>query len=198
MSDTELGVNYHLRESGSGTESELGLTIGLCVKFKPLAQGNPFLLVTTIPPWLLHLYLNGIVTQTHVKCRLRCQNSQKKKKKQLRMQTSWNPKDVHSISEFSVFPFPFAFLVLGRRKCPCLLIEGVFHFGWDLFCLYFFFSFVCLCLYTFAIEAIRRLGIYSSWCGLSILISEQYEIFISLFGKHVFPTNSWPTFWPQT
>lgn len=50
MSDTELGVNYHLRESGSGTESELGLTIGLCVKFKPLAQGNPFLLVTTIPP----------------------------------------------------------------------------------------------------------------------------------------------------
>lgn len=58
MSDTELGVNYHLRESGSGTESELGLTIGLCVKFKPLAQGNPFLLVTTIPPWLLKLMSN--------------------------------------------------------------------------------------------------------------------------------------------
>lgn len=130
-------------------------------------------------------------------CQMSPSLSKLPKKKQLRMQTSWNPKDVHSISEFSVFPFPFAFLVLGRRKCPCLLIEGVFTSAGICFA-FIFFSFVCLCLYTFAIEAIRRLGIYSSWCGLSILISEQYEIFISLFGKHVFPTNSWPTFWPQT
>lgn len=147
MSDTELGVNYHLRESGSGTESELGLTIGLCVKFKPLAQGNPFLLVTTIPRRLVHLYLNGIVTQTHVKCRLRCQNSQKKKKKNNYVcKLAGTQKTFIRFPSFPFFHFHLHFLFWGGESVRVCWSKGFFTSAGICFAFIFFLAlFVCVC-----------------------------------------------------
>jgi len=101
------------------------------------------------------LSLFGIVTQTHVKCRHRCQNSQ----------NNYVCKLAGTRKTFDFVGFPFAFLVLG----PKIRGEKVFVFvgrrGFISVGICFAFlsvSSVCLCLYTLAIEAIRRLGTYSS------------------------------------
>lgn len=136
------------------------------------------------------MFVVTIVTQTHVKCRHRCQNSQTnyvcKRASAQDIRHLIFPKTQHRI-EFFIGQEEEEEKEKWREKVQCAQ-KGLLAPPPCLLSFFFLFGFVCLfCLFTIypIYDFTQGFAGSVSWCGLSILISTQYEHVYSILFFHL-------------